>query len=1214
MKRTLQHPLFHLTLGILSFLLLFFNVSFLETNSWNTKTFNRKLHQKEKIAEETLNILMNKEETLDFSLTKQYQKLNTKDGISFFILKNGKINFWTNRSIDFSTDLTAFKDKKGLVQLKNGWYQYLLKKSHEKSYLALILIKNNYSIRNKFLNNNFHESFGIPNHLEIVLEKTNQNIVDLNGAFLFSLKPTSNKSSSKDTNWMLLLYFLSGYCFLISFLSKQTKKIATIRKYSPILVILFIVLSRVYFIYFHPFTTFFNQELFSPIIFAQSNFLPSLGDLIISAFLLAIVIYYLAKAIKKVNAKNKIILFLCIFISAISPLILAQLLAGLITNSKINFDINYLLDLNAYSFAGIGSITLLFVALILFIKLIINHFRGHAFNNSQLHSLLHLAHLLAIIIGHFFLEINALLTIWVLLVVLAFSFKINSKTSFYRSVFLILIVASTTSYGFIDLGKLKEEVNKTFIAKKLAKERDPVSEYLYDDLQEKIINDSLVKNSIPIYLEQKERIDNYISNHFFSGYFSKYEPRIIGYFNNTDSIYVEAQQKMVHCFSFFENKIEKEAEDPFRTNKSLHFLYSEEGVSSYFTKIELNAEEDSLQLKGYSLFIELFPKQFSKTEGYPELLLNQKEITDPINTNTYSFAKYKKGKLVDNFGKYNYSIELSNKYHFNEDGFVKATFGAAYHVIYQSDKNTVIILSSPQKTAFNYITTFSYFFIITSILVLILGLFFRIAPFNWQIALNDFSTKIQLFIIASIFLAFLLFSWGTSYYIKKQYLEKNKTHLAEKVQSVLIELEHKLGYQDQLTSNLADEMAYYLVKFSNVFYTDINLYNKEGVLLATSRPEIFDRGLVSQQMNPEAYHQIHWKKKSNYTHSENIGDLNYISTYVPFRNEKQEILAYMNLPYFAKQNELENELSSFYTALINIYGLLFLISTIIAVFFANYISAPVRMIKNKISALQLGQSYDLLEWDSNDEIGALVFEYNKKVIELEQNAALLVKSERESAWREMAKQVAHEIKNPLTPMKLGIQQLERVAKDKPADLDERIARTAKTLVEQIDTLTKIADEFSNFAKMPKADEQEINLVPIVETIIDLYKDEEVEISLSQKQKGNATILADKDQISRVFSNLIKNAIQAIPSTVDGKIAVLIHHEEGHYIIEIKDNGSGISEDKKNKIFVPNFTTKSTGMGLGLAMVKNSVENAHGSIWFETKVQVGTSFFVKLPKA
>ena len=1210
MKRKLQHPYIHLAIGIVSFLLLYVSASFLADSAPNYQQLNNSLNQKEVLAEQILTELVT-DQAADFSFSYNYTQLNKAHGLSFYILENTQLNYWTNRSIYFSSNLNEFKANNGLVKLQNGWYQYLLKKSNQKTYLALILIKHDYTIKNKYLKNTFHHSFEMNSDFNITTTqyKNNIEIQSSNGDFLFGLQPLINSglSNASSNNWLLFLLFFSGYLFIISFISKQTRKTTSLRTLSPIIVILFIGLSRFLLLYFHPFESLFNQELFSPTIFAQSAFLPSLGDLIINTILFAVVIYYLSRAIQKVNANNKIIVFVIAIATAIFPLILANLLDGLITNSKINFDINYLLDLSAYSFVGIGAITLLFISLILLIKISFNHFSEKAFKKNQLITIFWILSLLSIIIGHFFIGISAILTSWVLFVILIFSAKTNSKTSFYRSVFLVLVISITTSYGFIHLGKLKAEINKEFIAKKLAKEHDPVTEYLFKDIAKKIANDTLIQNTTESYIENKVIINKHIIDRYLGGHYSKYDVTIIGFFNSKDSIYVE-NDKLVNASSFFKSKIEEESDNPFRINETLNFLYSNEGVSSYFATISINSTTDNR-----SLYLELLPKVFSKTEGYPELLLNKKDVTAPLNTNTYSFAKYKKGKLIDNAGKFNYSIELSDQYRFNADGFFKTTYEDAYHVIYQSDKNTSIILSSPQKTLFNYITTFSYFFIITSILVLIIGLFFKISPFNWQIALTDFSTKIQLFIIASIFLSFILFSWGTSYYIKKQYLEKNKTQLSEKVQSVLIELEHKLGEKKQLNKELYDEMTYYLVKFSNVFYTDINLYDKTGKLLATSRPEIFEQGLIGEQMDPEAFDQIHIHKKSNFTHNENIGALNYISTYVPFRNEKHQILAYMNLPYFSKQNELENELSSFYTALINIYGLLFLISTIISVFFANYISEPVRMIKNKISALQLGQSYELLEWESNDEIGALVYEYNKKVIELEKNATRLVKSERESAWREMAKQVAHEIKNPLTPMKLSIQQLERVAKDNPDDLNERIERTAKTLVEQIDTLTKIADEFSNFAKMPKAEESEINLIPIIETTIDLYKEEDIEISLTNNSNELATIIADKDQISRVFSNLIKNALQAIPTNIEGKINVSITLEENDYLIEIKDNGSGISDDKKDKIFVPNFTTKNTGMGLGLAMVKNIVENAHGSIWFETKVEIGTSFFVKFPK-
>jgi signal transduction histidine kinase len=1214
MKTIIKHPLLHLFIGIICFLLIPFN-SFLTNTNVDINHLNNNLHKKEALATQLISDLsqQNNSEAL-FLFSKKYVPLVKQQGISLFVIENNQVTFWTNRSINFSYSLADFKNKNGFVQLKNGWYQYLLKQQNNKTYLALILIKNKYNIKNKYLKNEFHPSFDISANAEIFENSTHiktENIYALDGSYLFSLKISNNTESLIPTNnWIIVILFFLGYFFSISFISKQSRKIAALRNYTAVIVIGFIIVSRLLLLDHPIFKPLYNLEIFSPTIFAQSMFLPSLGDLLLSIVLFSVIIYYFSKAIKKINPNNKIVFFGLVIITALLSLVLADLIKGLITNSKINFDINYLLDLNTYSFVGIGAITLSFISLILLIKITINHFLNQAYHRFNLISIYWIINLLMVIIGHFFLEINAFLTSWVLLTVLAFSFKTTAKTSFYRSVFLVLIIASTTSYGFIHLGKEKEQINKEFIVKKLAKERDPVAEYLFNELKEKMEQDSLVIHNIDNYWENKTMIDKHIINRYFGGYWSKYDINVSTSCQENDTILIEPDNINVNCLQFFQNKIEKEAVDAFNLNETLNFLYSGNGISSYLARLKIT-NTDTINNNTWYLFIEFFPKIFSKTEGYPELLLNEKDISSTINTNQYSFAKYKDGKLIDNAGKFNYSLELSDDYKYNKEGFFKTTFNSAYHIIYQSDKNNTIILSSPQKTIFNYITTFSYFFIITSILVLIVGIIYRIAPFNWQIALTDFSTKIQLFVIVSIFISFILFAWGTSYYIKKQYLEKNKTQLTEKVQSVLIELEQKLGSKTELNDTFYDEMTYYLVKFSNVFYSDINLYNVNGELLASSRPEIFDRGLISKQMDPDAFKEMNSYKKSTFTHNENIGGLNYLSTYVPFRNNKNKILAYLNLPYFSKQNELENELSSFYTSLINIYGLLFLITAIIAVFFANYISEPVRIIKNKIGALQLGKSYDLIEWQSNDEIGALVSEYNKKVLELEKNAKLLVKSERESAWREMAKQVAHEIKNPLTPMKLSIQHLQRLAKDDSDNLNERIEKTTKTLIEQIDTLTKIADEFSSFAKMPKTNEEKINLLPIIETTIDLFNEEDVYIELNSTAK-ELYIVADKDEISRVFTNLIKNSIQAIPENIKGKIDVIITQQESSILIEIKDNGSGISKELQDKIFVPNFTTKTTGMGLGLAMVKKIVENSNGEIWFETKENVGSSFFIQFP--
>jgi signal transduction histidine kinase len=1209
MKKLLNNPLLHLLIGVSILLLLQFNSGLFSINNFDAENFNKLLNQKESKAVQLLNEIEGTADVKDlFVNSNKYSAIFKNEGVAFFVIQDQKQVFWTNRSINFPNSLNKFTGDGGLVALKNGYYQFIKRESGDKTYLALILIKHQFGIENEYLKNKFHPSFHLPHTVEIAFEGE-QPIKTINGETLFYLKNTEGFGDTLQTNWLIVFLFLAGYLLIISFLSKQTRRIASLRIFTPFIIVIFVMISKLIIADFKFPSFLFTQELFSPTIYAHSGILPSLGDFLITAIFLSIICYYLARGFKNISKGNKYIVIGFMLLSVLSPLIIGDWLKGLINNSKINFDINYLLDLSNYSFVGIIGILLLFISVIALVKNIFNEFENHPIKQNHLQNVYWGFGLLSIIIGHFFLQIDALLTSWFLAVIIAFSLRTTPKTIFYRAVFLILIVSLTISYGFVHFGEQKENLTKEFWAKKLAKEKDPVAEYLFKDVKSKIENDTLLRVQLSDYWENGHTIDQYIIDKYFAGFWNKYNVNIL-VCNEQDTIHIDAEKQDVNCISFFKNKLEQESDDPFQMDKDINFLYSSDGISSYLSKMAI---KDTSSNMAY-MFIELFPKVFSKTEGYPKLLLNQKEISKSINLNKYSFAKYKKGKLVNSSGDFNYSIEVNDKFHFNNKGVLSTVFEDFNHLIYKSDEFTTIVLSSQKKTVFNYTTTFSYFFIITGLLILLFGLVFKIDPFKWEIAFTDFSTKIQLFIIASIFLSFILFGWGTSYYIKKQNRVQNHKNIAEKVQSVLIELEHKLGDKEKLNADLYDDMTYYLVKFSNVFYTDINLYDTKGGLLASSRPEIFETGLTSKRMNFEAYNQIHLNKKSSFIHDEKIGDLNYLSAYVPFRNDNKEILAYMNLPYFAKQNELEDELSSFFTALINIYGFLFLISTIIAVFFANYISEPVRMIKNKIGALQLGQSNDLIDWQSNDEIGGLVTEYNKKVLELESNAIRLAKSERESAWREMAKQVAHEIKNPLTPMKLSIQHLQRSAQDNPKDLNDRIDRTAKTMIEQIDTLTNIANEFSNFAKMPKANEEVIDLLPIIETTIDLYKKGDYQIIIEKNEIERINIVADKDQMSRVFNNLVKNAIQAISEDRKGEIEVSVTESDEGFLIAIKDNGIGIPDDKRDQIFVPNFTTKTTGMGLGLAMVKNIIENLDGEIWFETKPDKGTTFFVALPKA
>jgi len=1207
--RNLIHNLWlHLIIGCLFIVSLFILPNYYLNNTVSPKQFNKTLNKKEDQASKALNNLIQVVDyKKEFNSKSEFNQL-ANDGITFYVFKGNQPIYWTSRNVPLLNLLPSLTKNQDVIQLKNGWYQYLLKKQNKKKYLVLIQIKHQYSIRNKYLKNRFHTSFNVPSNYSIQLKSSSSSfpIKSKEGNTLFYLSPSTTKNISPETNWIIILVFFTGIIFVISFVNQFFQQ-KIHQKYAPLFLLPFIGLFWLSLTYFKFPAIVFQQELFSPTIYAHSIILPSLGHFLLLTFFITALVYFLKNNIKIINPYHKGVASLSILITAYFPILLADGLEGLVKNSTIIFDTNFLFELSPYSFIALFTIILLFISFIVFIQLILDTFSDKAFKEYQLNTLFIITSILFVIIGVFFYDIHILLSLWGIAYLLISHGLKKSKNPFYKSIATVLIIALTFSYGFIHFGEEKELLKKEFLAKKLAKEEDPVAEYLFKELKQKIEADTLLKNNIASYWEKKNVLDKHLTDKYFGGYWNKYNVNIITACQNQDSLLIEDKGINANCLSFFKEKVENEASNPFNIDSNINFLYSEEGISSYLAQLQIKLPNQ----KPWFLFIEFFPKVFSKTEGYPELLLNQKEIETIINLNQYSFAKYKKNKLVNNSGDFVYTLSLFEQPIFNETGFSIQNYDWNNHLLYQSDKNSVVIISSPQKTIFNYITTFSYLFLLCFIVILFFGIVLKINPFHWHIAYTDFSTKIQLFIISSIFLSFILFGWGTSYYIKKQHLEKNKKNISEKVQSVLIELEHKLGGAKSLTQAQYEEMEYYLIKFSNVFYTDINLYDKRGMLLASSRSEIFNTGLISEKMEPNAFRELHFNGKSSFIHQEKIGGLNYLSAYVPFRNENNEILAYMNLPYFAKQNELENDLSSFYTALLNIYGLLFLISAIIAVFFANYISEPLRMIKDKISALQLGKSYEQIDWQSNDEIGSLVLEYNQKVLELERSAQLLIKSERESAWREMAKQVAHEIKNPLTPMKLSIQQLQRLANDNPDDLNDRIDRTAKTLIEQIETLTKIADEFSSFAKMPKADESTIAILPIIETTIDLFN-KTTNIKLTNNCTSNPTIVADKDQISRVFNNLIKNALQAIPDDRTGEIKITLQDKNEVVLISIKDNGTGIPEDKKDKIFVPNFTTKTTGMGLGLAIVKNIIEAINGSIRFETQENIGTTFFIELP--
>lgn len=410
-------------------------------------------------------------------------------------------------------------------------------------------------------------------------------------------------------------------------------------------------------------------------------------------------------------------------------------------------------------------------------------------------------------------------------------------------------------------------------------------------------------------------------------------------------------------------------------------------------------------------------------------------------------------------------------------------------------------------------------------------------------------------------------------------------------------------YEDSIVKRFDEKIC----ELANVHNMHINIYSLSGDIIITSNPHVFEERMMAPELGQSVLEELRKRPKDFMVwHNGPTGE--YMSTFDFIYNRKNQPVAIVNLPYFQTEEYHRNDLKEFLTQLLWIYLLLFVVSILLAYFLSNYITGSFNAIRQKLKNVKIGEPNPPLRWKYNDEVGTLIGEYNRMLDELEKSAVKLAQTERESAWKEMAKQVAHEIKNPLTPMRLSVQHLERsLQTDEPHKLKE----FTQSMIGQIDTLSSIAEAFSRFANMPALKMERFPAREIIHRVTSLYPTTNISF---ETENENAKIYGDKEQLIRVMNNLINNAIQAVPEEKEPEIKVCMENQGDELLIAVQDNGVGIPEDQGNRIFEPRFTTKTKGMGLGLAMVKNIVNGFNGRIWYESTVGKGSTFYISLPLA
>jgi len=1179
--------------------------------------FQEKLLQHDQELQARLNELaaLAKEDNFDGDFSGNLNlssQLLEESGYGFLVYHNDELIYWSDRSLAFYDDVSGFQKTEGFIQLPNGYYLSRQTRVNDYQLIGLHLIKNKYQYENKYLSNSFFKDYDLPDEFEIgeTESDTRYAVYNSQNQYLFSIEPRGSYLCTTRQLYLPGMLYFFGLLILLFYFRREfveTEAPFTFKIFS-----LAVALILVYWLHliFHIPKVFFLLRFFSPSVFALNSWLPSLGDFFLLALFFLFWLFHFGKHLDVDRLQKdsllpvKAIALLLLLFSGSTYLLIHFFTRELIFNSTISFSLNRIIEISVQSVLAIFSVGMLLLAVFILTIKIIDNIRN-AFGLGHIT-------LLALLVALFLAFVQFIsgkriavepLVLFVIATLLATLFSKNYLQRFTLS-YLIIFISAASVYSlvvFYSTTAEKQRDEQKLMAVTLVAERDPAAEVFLAEIQKSIQKDSVIPRLL--IDEADEMVLSYIEETYFNSYFRQYDVRFFKC-SGADSLYIEMDKRMAPCFEFFDDMIQ--AQGVKISGTSFYFMDNMNGRISYTGRLHypLSSEE-----KGVSIFIELNSELLFEGIGFPELLID-KSMAKPENYKRFSYAKYYGGELTDQHGDYNYNFYV-HSYLSSGQEFEYNRWDGMEHLIYHTREDNYVIVSRELYTFIDYLISFPYLFVFYFLSVLLLLVIGNQSIRRRSVKI-DLKFKIQAAIISIVFVSLLVVAMATIWYNVREYKEKHRNDLNEKLVSIAEEIDMRLEDVEEWNPEIIDWLNRELVKLSNIFRTDINIYGTDGHMIASSRPEIFFRGLISDRMNARAYNEIFNNFQLSWFQPEEIGKLSYLSAYKPVINNSGGYLGVINLPYFIKQDKYSQELSTIVVAFINLYVLLFLASIIVAIFIANQITRPLVLMQENLRKIELGKRNEPINYSRNDEIGSLVKEYNKKVDELAVSAELLARSERESAWREMAKQIAHEIKNPLTPMKLNIQHLQRF-KGKGKDYEKYIERVTSTLIEQIDNLSNIATEFSNFAKIPTARNQVFKLAEQIQKVIGLFEShQQVTLEFNANGLEYVEVNADRDQLSRAIINLIKNGIQSVPDDRQGKIEINLQRRDHMAVIAITDNGEGISEELRDKLFSPSFTTKSSGMGLGLAIVKNIVENFSGHVWFETFTGEGSTFYIEIP--
>ena len=1190
----------------------------------------------------------------------------------YFIFRNGELIYWSDYRFVPDYRFIANVRRPQLIDFEQGRYlvsrETVKRDGAELAIFSLVNVYRQYKSSNSYLQSGYNtDLFTLdPQRIDNAKGISYQNIYDPQAGFLFSVVPPridAYRNNSTPVNTVILgtLVVLFLGLYVITSIGRLQRK----RHYGAgfLLLLGYLFIFRGVMLYYGVPFLFYENDLFNPKYYASSMLAPSLGDLLLNSLVVVILLLYLVIY----YYRSRLYLQLthwpvwarwglavgCVVLSYVACYACFVELNNIYEKSQFTLDITINIR-----FSGLKAACLLVFVLIsliyflalhlfasLFIRLIADRRMGFlagaigtALSAIVLYALDQLIEPIWLVNGLFF----------TLLYLTRFPrtlYSFRYRTSIY--LFLsALVCACITTYVVYRQELRKDVVQKREYGTRLLAENDDFGEFLLNKSSETIAGDADLRASMQSdALLVSDRIQQRVKTIFLDKYFNRYDTEVLSFKatgqsldpNSTEGTYETLQNQYVR--------------DQYKTKyKGLYFV-NEVGstvLKQYIRFIDVRQPAPGNELVGHIVLSLRLWGGLSKSV-YPELLV-ENPLDETPEAQDYSYGIFKSstvkspagdeagsalsatptpasllamtnpsgatpGRLLFSTGSYNYerkfpALTLADAALYNE-GLVLNGFK---HVALQGKNDRTIVVSSPDYSSESVLSNFSFLYLLLVLTVLVVILVYGVKYSLSRFGVN-YSTRIQILLNVAFFMPLLLVVLIILSVISSNYINNQEAAYIGNTRNVAANF---MTYLDEFVQGRRSKAAMEeeLKKIARDAGVDINLFDTKGRLFTSTRPLIYEGGHLAKFINPEAYVHLIEEKENQKLLDESLGSRPYRTAYANIKSYDGRLLGVLSIPFFFARPDLDRQLSEVIASALNVFMVLFIVFMILSYAASTTLTKPLQILTQKIRKTNLDKLNEPLEWKSDDEIGLLIGEYNRMLVKLEDSKLALSQSEKQSAWREMAKQVVHEIKNPLTPMKLTLQQLQRTLPAAEGDTKARrmLQRTFDSLLEQIDNLSDIATSFSEFAKMPLPKNEVFEITSVLNKTADLYADD-TRISLSrQMQKGPVMVIGDRHMMGRILTNLIINGIQSVPSDRRPTIELKLFTNENDVNIEVHDNGLGIPEVIRSKVFLPNFSTKEGGSGLGLAIAKRGIEHAGGNIWLETTTEVGTSFFISLPLA